>query len=431
MTVRVLEFNDAALSLADADRVHATSPGFAFLDGRKLLFGEAARQQFRAQPRKTQFRYWYQLDQAPLDSAFGEARSHADLAWTQLSGIQAGGADGALLLAVPASFDSSQLSLLLALARAAKLDAVGLVDAAVAAASTVEAKATMLHLDVQLHRWWLTRMRVGTDIARVGGEDLAKPGLLAVWDACAGVIAEAFVRQTRFDPLHSAATEQALYDRLPNWLAQFGRGAAVTLELPAGLRSHRASLPADALNGALAAISSRIAAGIAAAAVDAAQTSVLLSVRAAAVPGLIDAIQAACGIRAQALDGLAPTRGALLHAERIRADGEALPFVTRLPAIGPLVADAAVVGPAAVTLPPTHLLVDDIASPLPSRASNGESRLHGLTLRVEGGSHLLVPDDAVRIDGRSTRAPTRLATGQLIESASGAVRVIHVRGTAG
>ena len=425
--MRVLEFNDAALSLADADRVHATSPGFAFLDGRKLLFGEAARQQFRAQPRKSQFRYWYQLDQTPLDGGFGEARSHADLAWTQLSGIQANGGDGALLLAVPASFDSSQLSLLLALARAAKLNAVGLVDAAVAAASTVDAQATMLHLDVQLHRWWLTRMRAGTEIARSGGEDLAKPGLLAVWDACAGVIAEAFVRQTRFDPLHSAATEQALYDRIPNWLAQFGRGTAVTLELPAGLRSHRASLPADALNGALAAISSRIAAGIAAAVTDAGQTAVLLSARAAAVPGLIDAIQAACGVRPQALDALAPTRGTLLHAERIRADGEALPFVTRLPARGPITTAAAVASPVKAAPLPTHLLVDDLASPLPSRASDGESRLLGLKLRVDNGRYLLIPEGALRVDGRSTSEPTRLATGQLIETASGALRVIHVR----
>ena len=423
--MRVLEFNDAALSLADADRVHATSPGFAFVDGRKLLFGEAARQQFRAQPRKTQFRYWYQLDQAPLDSPFGEARSHADLAWTQLSGIQANGGDGALLLAVPASFDSSQLSLLLALARAAKLNAVGLVDAAVAAASTVDAKPTMLHLDVQLHRWWLTRMRAGTEIARSGGEDLSKPGLLAVWDACAGVIAEAFVRQTRFDPLHSAATEQALYDRLPNWLAQFGSGAAVTLELPAGLRSHRASLPADALNGALAALSSRIASGVAAAVTDAAQTAVLLSARAAAVPGLADAITAACGVRPQPLDALAPTRGALLHAERIRADGEALPFVTRLPARGPVIVEVAA-EPVPAAPQPTHLLLDDIASPLPSRAGHGESQVLGLRLRVDNGRYLLI-DGALRIDGRAPADSALLATGQLIETASGALRVIHVR----
>jgi len=423
--MRVLEFNDAALSLADADRVHATSPGFAFVDGRKLLFGEAARQQFRAQPRKTQFRYWYQLDQAPLDSPFGEARSHADLAWTQLSGIQANGGDGALLLAVPASFDTGQLSLLLALARAAKLNAVGLVDAAVAAASTVDAKPTMLHLDVQLHRWWLTRMRAGTEIARSGGEDLSKPGLLAVWDACAGVIAEAFVRQTRFDPLHSAATEQALYDRLPNCLAQFGRGAAVTLELPAGLRSHRASLPADALNGALAALSSRLASGVAAAVTDAAQTAVLLSARAAAVPGLADAITAACGVRPQPLDPLAPTRGALLHAARIRADGEALPFVTRLPARGPVIADATP-EPVLAAPQPTHLLLDDIASPLPSRAGHGESQVLGLRLRVDNGRYLLI-DGALRIDGRAPAESAPLATGQLIETASGALRVIHVR----
>ncbi|WP_439639069.1 hypothetical protein [Nevskia sp.] len=424
--MRVLEFNDAALTLADAERVHATSPGFAFAEGRRLLLGEAARQQFRAQPRKTRFRYWYQLDQAPLDSPFGEARSHADLAWAQLSALQAAGADGKLLLIVPSSFDSAQLSLLLALARAAKLDAVGLVDAAVAAASTVDVMPTVLHLDVQLHRWWLTRMRAGTEIDRSGGEDLSKPGLLAVWDACAGVIAEAFVRQTRFDPLHSAATEQALYDRLPNWLAQFGRGVAVTLELPAGLRSHRASLPADALNGALAALSGLLASGVAAAMTDAARTTVLLSARAAAVPGLAEAIAAACGVRPQPLDALAPARGALRHAERIRADGEALPFVTRLPAQGLALVEAIPAAALASAPEPTHLLSGDIASPLPSRAINGETGLLGLRLRVDNGRHRLV-GGALRIDGQLPADAPLLATGQLIETALGALRVIHVR----
>lgn len=424
--MRVLEFNDTALTLADAERVHHGSPGFAFLDGRRLVLGEAARQQFRAQPRRSQYRYWYQLDQAPLDSAFGEARNHADLAWAQLSAIQAQAGAGPLLLAVPASFDSAQLSLLLALARAAKLDAVGLVDAAVAAASTVEPQPTVLHLDVQLHRWWLTRLRADGAISRSGGEDLAKPGLLAVWDACAGVIAEAFVRQTRFDPLHSAATEQALYDRLPSWLAQFGHGAAVTLELPAGLRSHRASLPADALNGALVAIVQRLASGLAAAVTDPARTTVLLSARAAAVPGLVEAIHGACGLHPQRLDALATSRGALRHAARIRADGEALPFVTRLPAPGVGDVVAAAEEPPSASQQPTHLLVDDEASPLPSRAGHGESQLLGLRLRVDSGRYLLL-DGALRVDGRAFADPLPLATGQRIETAAAAIRVIHVR----
>lgn len=429
--MRVLEFNDTALTLADAERVHHGSPGFAFLDGRRLVLGEAARQQFRAQPRRSQYRYWYQLDQAPLDSAFGEARNHADLAWAQLSAIQAQAGAGPLLLAVPASFDSAQLSLLLALARAAKLDAVGLVDAAVAAASTVDAQAMVLHLDVQLHRWWLTRLRADGDISRSGGEDLAKPGLLEVWDACAGVIADAFVRQTRFDPLHSAATEQTLYDRLPSWLAQFGRGAAVTLELPAGLRSHRASLPADALNGALAAIVQRLASGVAAAVTDPARTTVLVSARAAAVPGLVEAIHGACGLRPQPLDALAASRGALLHAERIRADGEALPFVTRLPACTPP-ADAtrtAVVAEPPTVSPPTHLLVDAEAHPLPPPEGHGEFPLLGLRLAIENGRYRLL-GGALRVDGRTFAGPLSLAAGQQIETTAAAIRVIHVRNRA-
>lgn len=361
--MRVLEVNDAALVLSDGERLLQASPGFALADGRRLVIGEAARQQFRVHPRRVLSRYWYQLDQTPLATAFGEARSHADLAWAQLAALREQGAEGPLLLAVPGSFDSTQLGLLLALARAAKLDAVGLVDSAVAAASTVDAARQVLHVDVQLHRWWLTRLSGSDagDLARSGGEDLAKPGWLAVWDACAGVIAAAFVQQTRYDPLHSAATEQALYDRLPGWLAQFGRGAAVTLELPAGLRSHRASLPADALDAALAPIVSRIAAGVAAAAVGtAADTAILLSAAAAGVPGLAGAIVAATGIRPQALAPLAVAHGALAHAGRIRHDGEALPFVTRLPAR----AAAASAVPVTPLPRPTHVLVGDVALPL-------------------------------------------------------------------
>lgn len=373
INTRVLEINDAALTLADGERLLHESPGFAYADGRRLLVGDAARQQCRAQPRRVQSRFWYQLDQAPLDAPFADARSHADLAWAQLAALREQGADGPLLLAVPASFDSAQLSLMLALARAARLDAVGLVDAAIAAASTAALPALALHVDVQLHRWWLTRIAIDRngEASRSGGEDLAKPGLTAVWDACAGIIARAFVQQTRYDPLHSAATEQALYDRLPGWLAQFGRSAAVTLELPAGLRSHRASLAADALDSALAPILSRLASGIAAAVGDPAATAILLSARAAAVPGLASAIESAARIRPVVLDAGAVARGALAHSGRIRHDGEALPFVTRLP-VTRRDADDAAAAPAAPAQPtPTHVLIGDVAVPLDATEAAG------------------------------------------------------------
>ena len=39
------------------------------------------------------------------------------------------------------------------------------------------------------------------------------------------MIAAAFVRRTRFDPLHEAASEQRLWDGLPGWLAALDRDA--------------------------------------------------------------------------------------------------------------------------------------------------------------------------------------------------------------
>ncbi len=99
--------------------------------------------------------------------------------------------------------------------------------------------------------------------------------------------------------------------------------------------------------------------------------------------------------------------------------------MTRLPARGPVIVDATP-EPVLAAPQPTHLLLDDIASPLPSRAGHGESQVLGLRLRVDNGRYLLI-DGALRIDGRAPAESAPLATGQLIETASGALRVIHVR----
>jgi hypothetical protein len=42
------------------------------------------------------------------------------------------------------------------------------------------------------------------------------------------------VRRTRFDPLHQAATEQQLFDRLPGWLARLADVDSIDIELESG-----------------------------------------------------------------------------------------------------------------------------------------------------------------------------------------------------
>jgi hypothetical protein len=58
-------------------------------------------------------------------------------------------------------------------------------------------------------------------------------------------IAEEFVRSTRFDPLHQAASEQELYDRLPGILTQLDRDPAIHFEMTGGSKTYHVTLTRD------------------------------------------------------------------------------------------------------------------------------------------------------------------------------------------
>jgi hypothetical protein len=63
-------------------------------------------------------------------------------------------------------------------------------------------------------------------------ETLATTGLAGLMEAFARRISELFVRATRFDPLHRAETEQALYTSLPGWLEQLREQERIDAVLP-------------------------------------------------------------------------------------------------------------------------------------------------------------------------------------------------------
>jgi hypothetical protein len=110
------------------------------------------------------------------------------------------------------------------------------VDAAVAACAGFAARATVLHLDVHLHQSVLTGLS-GAPLLRRRRVDVApRAGFKAMASAWAHLVAEAMVRRTRFDPLHQAAAEQQLYERLPGWLATLASADTVdaVIETAAG-----------------------------------------------------------------------------------------------------------------------------------------------------------------------------------------------------
>ncbi|MAY25708.1 MAG: hypothetical protein CMK02_05345 [Polycyclovorans sp.] len=438
--MRVLEVNDAGLRLCDGAQVLATEPGFASVSGDQIIVGERARQLARRSPQLSHSRFWYQLDQTPLERPLSRVRHTADLAYWHLRQLREAAEGQPLMLAVPSSFEADQLGLLLGLCRAAELGAVGLVDAAVAAVAAgapASAPGVVLHVDVQLHRVWLTRLAVDAAVVRGAGHDLAKPGLVSVWDAAATVIAEAFVRQTRVDPLHSAASEQALYDALPDWLAQLSRSPVASLALTVGGRSHRISLARDAVVVALNPLLTRITQALRADVAAAPDAQVMLSDRAAAIPGLIEALTTALGTAPQVLTPLAAAQGALRHRALIQTGAEALPWVTRLPAAARAAPEApeapettAPVAPPAAPVqaalpPPTHLLLGDEATAL---VSDRVAEAWGLRVMVrEDGAVGLRADSAVQLNGAPLVADTALKAGDWLQVQDRVLRVIRVR----
>ncbi|MBP8924844.1 MAG: hypothetical protein KBG75_03220 [Pseudomonadales bacterium] len=326
MSVCVLEFNDIALALGDEQGLRASSPGYANIGREPVLIGAPARAQARIDPRQTLNQFWMRLGTEPLHHARAQVRHHADLAYLQLLQLhEEAGKPDELIFAVPGSFSKEQLAILLGIAQRCPFRAVGLVDAALAAASTSPIADAALHLDLQLHQCVVTQLaRDGDTLQRVGVRVLPGTGLLQMQERWARHAAAEFIQQTRFDPLHAATTEQQLYDQMPQWLDTLNEQSDVSAGLLNGGNSYHAKLRSadmlEAVRPLYLQLSEALAGDFGA---------LLLSPRIARLPRIGQFIGAASALAADAV-----ARACLLHAPIIRCDDAALRFVTRLPASG-------------------------------------------------------------------------------------------------
>ena len=91
-----------------------------------------------------------------------------------------------------------------------------------------------VHIDVHLHRVELTLVEQEERIRRARTYLITDSGCERLEDQVARRLADEFVQSTRFDPLHEAAAEQDLYDRLPGLMAGVADGEPVPLELKLG-----------------------------------------------------------------------------------------------------------------------------------------------------------------------------------------------------
>ena len=369
MSLLAAHINDAGISVLSAERLLYREPGFALLDDDELTTGSKAFQNARIKPRRIQNRFWSDLTTSALPDRWFQHLSAADLASRQLEQIWHGVAASGdrLVVAVPAYMTGENLGLFLGIANELNVPVVGLVDAAVAATRREYQGAVPVHVDLSLHVTTLSRLRQNGQVQLDRSEVIKNSGVMTLYDAWIRVISDAFVKQSRFDPLHTADTEQLLLDRLGEWLAIASANEKVALEIEYRGIAHSAEVESLHLISAAAPVYQRIASQLRAIYRAEETPAIQLSDRAARMPGLAEMLAARVGGEIFLLESGATARGLLNRCRDMQRGDGGVTLIRQLPWDQSPVKIERDEAPVAAGQP-THLLFENTAYAIDSRA---------------------------------------------------------------
>ena len=366
--IGVLELNDAGLRLFVGGRQGKPSPGYATISGDTLLLGNEALHQAHLHPLQTNNQFWHRLSAEPLPMHNTRYRHHADLAYSHLIALYNEFAAeleqpcDRFVVALPGNFTREQIALLLGIVDQCPFNIVGLIDGAVAGSASIANVGSCLHVDAQLHQCVFTTLSVSDSVKREQIEVLPNLGLLSLRGKFAKSIADQFVDQSRFDPLHSAESEQSIYDQLPTWMAQSITQTDLILEVSGKTAKVSRSQLIAPMRGYYQQIAQQAVKLLNK------QGQLLIGYQLASLPGLLDEINRVCneslGIQATALSDATLVNGIQQHLDIIVKDNGELAFVQSLPVSADVAsadtAHGAGANPAA-TCKPTHVLVENMA----------------------------------------------------------------------
>ena len=256
MSLIGLEISDAGIiaaagtpsKLLELDGHATKSPGFALPQKDRLLVGKEAEDKAHLFPRQILNRFWDQLNTEPLDQPGKYApQNHAEIVYHHLSRIwqviQKYGDE--IVLVVPDFYNRQQLGLILGIAQELSMDVKGFVPMALATSSVACPGKMLIHLDIHLHRIEVIYLKQEEYLTVEDSVTTTGKGLIHLNREWVETIAQEFVRNTRFDPLHLAASEQELYDRLPGVLSHLQHNSSMVFEMIDTATSYSIALKRD------------------------------------------------------------------------------------------------------------------------------------------------------------------------------------------
>ncbi|HIG39599.1 MAG: hypothetical protein ABGY96_30540 [bacterium] len=342
MSTGFIELNDASINQAIDGRLIDTSPGYAVLDGEKMLLGQAGQQNARLLPRWTNNRFWNQLNSDPIANSTRSIRHHADLAFGHLEEIWArmishldqneNQSIDHVVLAVPGFYDRQQLGLLLGMAKESQIPVSSLVDLGLISVAKQSNLPTTLYLDISLHRISLTHLTSNGLLRAVKTLIISDSGLHTLWDRWANIVAKQFIQTSRYDPMHQADSEQRLFDLLPSWIRKGDKSGPFEIDLH-GVK-HSTQVSNEQLLTACSTFYPDIVKAIRTTMLSNDGATLFLSHRFLGFPGLVRSLQLIPNLEVEQLNETAAIDAAYANWDKLVSSNGSVSHVTTLPVSG-------------------------------------------------------------------------------------------------
>ena len=228
----IIECYDSGVRICDSDKLLANSASYALIESSdSILVGEEAEHQAYLRPREVSTAFWSNLSE---NSSTKYVVSHAELAFRHLKHLWqlAKCSDQNVILITSANLDKHSLGLLLGICKKLSINVVGMVSNAVLALQQPIENCKVVHLDLLLQNLLITELNQNeTGVSLKQPSHVLNVGLQHFNQNCAKTIANKFITETRFDPLHNASDEQQFFDKLQLWLTALKNNQKIECKL--------------------------------------------------------------------------------------------------------------------------------------------------------------------------------------------------------
>ncbi len=217
--MHIIDINDWELQcFTGAGDLVYTAPCTASFDDRNVFLGAEALARAKIFPQTFTSNYLYQINEAPLTRTFGNLRTYADLGFKQFEDLREKAQVRKAVFLVPSYLQDQYLGLLAGVAKAANITPVGFIDHCLACAYNTSLNQSFTSLDIGLNQTSVSSIEVENQEFRITSASQTSFGTIGIADNWISCIADEFIRNFRFDPLYSAATEQQTFDEVISWI---------------------------------------------------------------------------------------------------------------------------------------------------------------------------------------------------------------------